>query len=648
MSAYRLHRGLIQLGEDSRMIVRHKLSAEDSVLAVVPANMEGAFGEELFLGNVVQGHYINSHRTKVSNTLFSLPYPGYDLSSSPLVQAADVLNLHWVAYYQSTVSLRKLVDLGKPIVWTLHDQWAFTGGCHVALGCDKYREDCHACPQLADDLFGLPEAVLADKLELLRQADFTVVTPSQWMATCASESRLFKDATVLAIPNSVEPEVFAPLPKARARQALALPLESVVLLFGATNVGEKLKGFRELEDALEHCLADPRFQDLVDNCRITLLCFGHGSEEVRPRRIPVTPLGYVTCTETMRSAYAAADVFVLPSLVDNLPNTMLEAMSCGLPVVAFGAGGIPESVVDGVSGRLAAVGDVRALAEAILSVVFDVDRRKAMGEEARRAVLAKHTPEQQALRYRELYEDLIRKRHSKAARDVWGAESSPQNEAWKTQADDTLAVLLDTGLGPHLQGIYDAVLFKALKEFALAREKAYRESEADRHARLHQITDLTQLLEESEADRAARLEVIGELNQSLEASEADRAARLEQIGELNQLLEGSEADRAARLAKMDQLTLLYQESEADRAARLHNMDELAKLLRESEADRDARLETINRLTQLLQESEADRAARLEIIRTQEARLTRLEADLRALESRVEVRLRRRIAQLLGR
>ncbi|NIN67297.1 MAG: glycosyltransferase [Anaerolineae bacterium] len=648
-SAHRLHRGLLQLGYECRMLVRHKLSTDDSVFAVNPVNLEETFDEELLLGTVVQDHYINSHRTDVSNTLFSLPYPGYDLSTLPLVQAADVINLHWVAYYQSPITLHRLLNLGKPVVWTLHDHWPFTGGCHVATGCDNYREDCRACPQLADDPLDLPKAVLGDKLALLPGENLTIVAPSRWLATRASGSRLFKDRHVQVIPNSVETDLYRPLPKAQARESLGLPAESIVLLFGATDVREKLKGFRELQDATQYCLTHPEFDRLVESEKIRLLCFGHGSDELKVGRIPVASLGYVTSDERMASTYAAADIFVLPSLEDNLPNTMLEAMSCGVPVVAFDAGGIPEVIVNGATGQLAPVDDVRRLGEAMLSLIFDPSRREAMGENCRKTMLEGYTLDAQALRYRELYGDLQKHRQPRARRTSWDSaiEQDQQQTVGEASAADTLPVRLEAGLGPRFEGIYEHVLSKALREFASAREKAYQESEADRADRLRQVNRLTELLEESEADRAARLEQVHELTKLLQESESDRTARLEQIHELTQLLQESEADRAARLEQIHELTKLLQESEGDRTARLEQIHELTQLLQESEADRAARLEQVHELTGLLEESETDRAARLEVIRNQEARISQLEDELRLLESHVEVRLRRRLSRLLG-
>jgi glycosyltransferase involved in cell wall biosynthesis len=475
-AAYRLYQGLLKIGEDCRVLVKYKASRDDSVFGITPINSAEKFSEEFFLGTVIQGYYIDSHRTDISNSLFSLPYPGYDLSALPLVQAADIVNLHWVAYYQSPFTLSKLFALGKPVVWTLHDQWAFTGGCHYAAGCEKYRQDCAACLQLADDPFNLPAAVLRDKIDLFRDANLTIVTPSRWLAACARESRLFKDFRVGIIPYSLDTDVFSPLPKAKAKESVGLAAETITLLFSAHLGNEKRKGFRELRATIRFCLKDAEFQELVKNDKIRLLCFGYPSDELEALGIPVVSLGYLDSDEDIRAAYAAADIFVLPSLEDNLPNTMLESMSCGTPVVAFDVGGIPDVVVNGVTGQLAPVGDIRKLGEAILSLVFDPDQRGVMGQNCRKVMVEGYSLTVQAQRYLELYQELHQE--YKLSAQVMSEDSILKLDQTEVPvaapAVEASPVYLETTVGPHFQAISNQVLFKTLKEFAPAREKDYQ------------------------------------------------------------------------------------------------------------------------------------------------------------------------------
>jgi glycosyltransferase involved in cell wall biosynthesis len=355
---------------------------------------------------VLQGH-IDMHRTPVSNTMFSLAYPGVDVSIIPHVYEADIINLHWVAlFFQSPTTLRKLLDLGRPVVWTLHDQWAFSGGCHFSAGCRGYEDTCGCCPQLSDDLFGLPESVLRDKAELLRGAPLTVVTPSAWLGGAARRSRLFRDVRIEVIPYSLETDVFAPQDKRRAKQQLGINWDTRTLLFGAEDGREKRKGYQELLEAVRSCGSDSRFSSLLTKGRIKLLAFGHLGDALHETGLPIHPLGYLHNDADLACVYAAADVFVLPSLEDNLPNTMLEAMSCGTPVVAFRTGGVPDVISHGVTGMLAPLGDTRALGEAILTVVLDGGITQRMSAACRRVIEEGYRLEVQAKRYLDLFEDL--------------------------------------------------------------------------------------------------------------------------------------------------------------------------------------------------------------------------------------------------
>jgi glycosyltransferase involved in cell wall biosynthesis len=493
-------------------MVRYKASADETVLRGLAQNQPPTEDEGFFLGTVIQSQHIDSHRTEISNTLFTLPYPGDDLAGSTLLREADLVNLHWVAGYQSPVTLQRLFQSGKPVVWTLHDQWAFTGGCHYSAGCLKYQSDCLACPQLADDPWDVPAAVLRDKLTLWARADLTIVTPSRWLAACARKSPLFKEMRIEVIPNSLDTEFFTPFPKEDAKRDLGLPPDAATLLFGAADGTEKRKGFHELLAAMRYGLASPEFRSLLERDRLKILCYGHADPALRNQGLPVVDLGYLDSPEKIRTAYSAADLFVLPSLEDNLPNTMLEALSCGTPVVAFAAGGIPEVVFDGVNGKLAPVGNSQELARAISSLIFRPEESRSMGRNGRRMMVEEYSLPVQARRYKSLYQDLC-ERHEPRKAPLPGKEAVDILPTEVPGSAGILRVPLETTLGPHLKAILDPVLFRSLKRYAPALYRQWQDAEADRAARMKQIIELTRMVKEAEAHRVELNQRFLELNQ---------------------------------------------------------------------------------------------------------------------------------------
>ena len=569
-ATYRLHRGLCDTGQDNRMLVRYKETDDDFISEV--CLQQNTDVNSFFLEVPIQEHYINAHRTDLSNTLFSLPYPGYDISRSPLVQNADIINLHWVSQFQSPVTLRHIFALGKPVVWTLHDQWAFTGGCHYSSSCEKYRSNCRGCPQLTEDPFSLPEAILHDKEALFRNANLTIVTPSRWMGRCARESRLLKSFRIEVIANSLETDIYCPVPKKQAKERLEIPRDTVTFLFGAIDGTEKRKGFAKLVAAINFCRQNSVFQELLRKDKLRLLCFGNPNEQLERIEIPVVSLGKLKTDEDIRDAYSAADIFLLPSLEDNLPNTILESMSCGTPVVAFDVGGIPDMVTDGVNGLLVKAFDIRQMGETIISLAVDSDKRAAMGKAGRERAAMDYALNVQAKCYLDLYEDLLTQNQASKPdeKDSQGSNLETGDNA-EISFSDT-AASLNTTLGPRFGAVYDDMLFETLKSYATHIYENWNMSELDRAKRLKQVNQLTHLLETCDADRAKRLKQVNQLTHLLETCDADREARLEQLNIC-------EADRAKRLKQVNQLTHLLETCEADRAARLDLINSLTENLR---------------------------------------------------------------------
>ncbi len=374
------------------MLVRRKTGNDASIQTTNGGKSASPFWSE------IQAWKIARNRTPLSNSYFSLGYPGTDLTGEPGVATADILHLHWLADFQSPPSIAALAALGKPMVWTLHDQRPFTGGCHFSAGCRGFESECFPCPQLRHDDFAIPRRNLRDQRELFAPAQFTVVAPSRWLADAARSSVVFKNARVEVIPYGIDTAQFFPVEKAAARQRLGLADDKFYVLFGADFASERRKGVTEFVEALSICRAAGDAPEL--------LAFGELPADFTSRSGPCRALGYLRSAEQLRDAYAAADLFVLPSLEDNLPNTMLEALACGTAVLAFSAGGIPDVISDGLCGRLVPVGDSRALAAALRELIADPASCRAMGREGARLIAERHTLRDQAEHYAALYQSL--------------------------------------------------------------------------------------------------------------------------------------------------------------------------------------------------------------------------------------------------
>lgn len=336
---------------------------------------------------------------------FSLANFGSDISKHPAVQEADIIHLHWVNQgFLSLQNIRTLGQMGKPIVWTLHDMWAFTGGCHYSRGCDHFQQTCGDCDYLRrPGPLDLSHHILGRKARLLPQ-NIQYVTCSRWLGEVAQSSTLLQDAAVLSIPNPIDTEAFKPLEgptRRQVREALGIRPGKAALLFVAMKISETRKGFAFLQKAL-HALKT-RHPELD----LDILALGKaeaGMAEVLP--YPTRLLGLLTDAQAIANAYAAADLFVIPSLEDNLPNTVMESLACGTPVAGFNTGGIPEMVEDGVQGLIAPQGDAWALEKAIFGILTQEDPEK-MRQAARLKVETHYSEAVIAGRYMDLYRSLL-------------------------------------------------------------------------------------------------------------------------------------------------------------------------------------------------------------------------------------------------
>lgn len=301
---------------------------------------------------------------------------GYALE--PHLAGTDVLHLHWVARFLPVEAIPWFAAR-VPLLWTLHDMLPFTGGCHYDHGCGRWRQGCGACPQLGSTR---ARDVSASNWKRKRQAfaavpdgRLRIVTPSRWLAEQVRSSPLLQRFPVSAIPNAVDLERYRPQDRRAARTSLGLPVDRQLLLFVADDLSSMRKGGQFLQRAMA---------ELADVAAVDLVAVGGGRAPIDHPR--VHRLGLIDDEERLAKVFAAVDLFILPSLQDNLPNTMLESLAAATPVVAFDIGGIPDFVRPGETGALAPAEDGEALAEAAKDLLAAPDRLAALGQNGRQLV----------------------------------------------------------------------------------------------------------------------------------------------------------------------------------------------------------------------------------------------------------------------
>lgn len=461
-AGYRLHEGLLKIGQESQILSLYKTSTDnDHVLAYQPNSLVN--NPDSIYCNHIQNHYINNNRTPISNTLFSLGYSGFNVAQLPWLINSDIINLHWITSgFLSPLNIKEILDLGKPVVWTLHDMWSFTGGCHYSARCEGYKNNCLNCPQLSEDIFQLPYHLLQEKVDFFNHPNLVIVTPSQWLAKCAKESKVFQHNTIEVIPYSLDTNIFQPVNKSEAKEKLKLNPHDIILLVGAVTGNEKRKGFIELINSLKICQNNPQFASLIKNNTLKICCFGELNDEFNDLDITVIPFGNINCEEELSLIYSAADIFILPSLEDNFPNTMLESMSCGTPVMAFDVGGMPDLIQDQISGIIIPFNNVQLMSDKIIQLINDRSLCQKMGQKSRNIISHNYHLSVQANNYYKLYQELL--------------DNLPKN-------NDENSSLLASNTDENNRGIYFDKIYTNLALYSIEKELKITEKKLHKMAK---------------------------------------------------------------------------------------------------------------------------------------------------------------------
>ena len=394
--AYRLHECLAAAGLDSRMLVQRKVGGDDRVVEYRPWLSRLAPRAYRAARTRLEVLPLRFYTKRAPSTVFTSAWVPSGLVRAINRMRPDIVHFHWVGW--GMLRLEDLPKIHAPVVWTLHDMWAFTGGCHYDQECGKYVNQCGACPMLGSSReHDLSRWIWRRKQRAFSQMpSLTIVGLSRWLAECAVRSSLFASRDVVNLPNPIDTSFFRPVDRQAARRKHGLPLDKKLIVFGATDsTGDPRKGFDKLVEALGH----------LDCPDAELVVFGgrRGLEHL-PFRSHVF-VDFIP-DDDLVELYAAADVMVVPSLQENLAATIMEPLACGTPVVAFGIGGNVDMVDHESNGYIASPFDVVDLASCIHQVLRHPDP-ESLRRAARAKVEREYAYAVMGNRYRALYADIV-------------------------------------------------------------------------------------------------------------------------------------------------------------------------------------------------------------------------------------------------
>lgn len=400
VAANRLMKALINNGVKAKLLVREK---ESSTLTVVPLPKSPMLRWRFLWERLVVFFHLHFQRKHLFE--IDLANTGTDITSLPEFQEADIIHLHWINQGMLSLSdIRKILRSGKPVVWTMHDIWPATAICHLTLGCRNFMTYCHHCRLLPGkgSSHDLSSKVWERKQAMIDGENIYYVACSKWLESEAKRSKLLDGQKITSIPNPIDLHIYNRGVKTEARQRLGLPLDKKLILFASQRVTNENKGMGYLIEACR------RLQDLSQVA--VLILGGHAEEVVEQLPLEAFPLGYINDEHRIVDIYNATDVFVLPSLSENLPNTIMEAMACGVPCVGFKVGGIPEEIDHKKNGYVAEYRSSEDLARGIRWILTEADYQ-ALSDNAVHKVVQNYSQHSVAMKYLDVYHQAMAFKH---------------------------------------------------------------------------------------------------------------------------------------------------------------------------------------------------------------------------------------------
>ena len=391
IAAYRLMEALNNNGGDAKMLVLKKQSNNSNVFQVGNKlrNMARFIVERLTI-------IINNSFSKKNLFDISIANTGVSITNHPEFKQADIIHLHWINQGMLSINeIGNILSSGKKVVWTMHDMWPFTGVCHHAGLCNHFEKECGMCPYLkTPSEKDMSHSTFLQKQAIYSKGKIHFVACSKWLKDLALKSPLASNHKVSTIPNPINITTYRPKDKNSLRKLMNLPLDKKIILFAAAKVSDKRKG-------IDYLIEASKILSKKENNYIFLIAGSNGEEIISKLALPAKNANYVA-QEEMPNMYIVADVFVTPSLQENLPNTIMESMSCGTPCIGFDIGGILEMIDHKQNGYIAKYKDADDLANGLKWILNDADSTQ-LSENARQKVIENYSESQIAMSYLEIY-----------------------------------------------------------------------------------------------------------------------------------------------------------------------------------------------------------------------------------------------------
>lgn len=390
-AAFRLHCSLLKSNIDSNMLVQLKENQNSKVVTPTKRYSRQLAKLKALFNFVPLWFYKSKIHFSTSFT------PSYDIIKKIQMMQPDIVHLHWIG--AGMLKIEDLMKIKSPIVWSLHDNWAFTGGCHVVWQCENYRNNCGKCPNLKsqneNDLSRKQWNRKQKVYEKLNQ--MTIVGLSTWISNMAKESALFKNKKVITLPNPIDTNFFRPQDSSEGRLKWNLPMHKKIIVFGANWADSDInKGYNKLFNSINMLEMD-----------VEIAIFGMDKPSNSLKfKFKTHYLGFIKEESELRLLYNSANVTLVPSLQENLSNVIMESMSCGTPVVGFNVGGNSDMIEHKVNGYLAQpyqIEDFSKGIEWVLKNENDLELRKS----SRKKIKSEFDSNSISLKYKNLYEEIL-------------------------------------------------------------------------------------------------------------------------------------------------------------------------------------------------------------------------------------------------